>query len=258
MLRSPSNHSRVILQDLTGVSVIVDLAAMRDAMKNLGNDPNKINPRVPVDLVFDHSVQVNGAKPETWRKGMQLESDRNWGRLMFLKCLVLFIRLGVCRVVCNSDGYLYPDSVVGTYSNSGLGVVGWEVGGLEAEAAILGQPISVVLPSVVGFKLVGKMRIGVSLTDLIPTITQMLKNHGVVGSFVEFYGEAMSELSVDGRAKIAMLSPEYEAIMGFFPVYHVALEYLKLKGRSKETVAVIESYFRANKILLTTMNHNKK
>ncbi|CAH8381886.1 unnamed protein product [Eruca vesicaria subsp. sativa] len=264
----PFKPARVMLRDFTGLPVIVDLAAMRDAMKSLGHDPNKINPQVPVDLVFDHSDQVYGEKPETWRKGMQLESDKNWERFMFLKwASSAFYNMLIaspvsstvhqvdleylCSVVCNSDGYLYPDSVVGAYSNTALGVAGWEVGGLEAEAAILGQPISVVLPNVVGFKLVGKMRVGVSLTDLVRTVTQMLRNHGVFGNFVEFYGEkAMSELSVDGRAKIAMLSPEYEAIMGFFPVDHVALEYLKLKGRSDETVAAIESYLRANKMFI--------
>ncbi|CAA7025855.1 unnamed protein product [Microthlaspi erraticum] len=266
----PFKPARVILQDFTGVSIIVDLAAMRDAMKNLGSDPNKINPRVPVDLVFDHSVKVYGAaRPEKdLGKGVQLESDRNWERFMFLKWassafhnivmssnespIVHQEYLG--RVVFNSNGFLYPDSVVGTTSNTrvidGLGVVGLEVGGMEAEAAILGQPISMVLPSVVGVKLVGKLRTGVTLTNLVPTVTQMLRKHGVFGNFVEFYGEGMSELSVDDRAMIASMSHEYEATMGFFPVDPVTIEYLKLKGRSNETVKMIESYLRANKMFV--------
>ncbi|VVB16041.1 unnamed protein product [Arabis nemorensis] len=268
----PFKPARAILQDFTGVPVIVDLAAMRDAMKNLGSDPNKINPQLPVELVFDHSVQVCGAKPEKdLRKGMELESDRNWERFMFLKWgssafynmvmaspgshIVHQVDLEYLgRVVFNSEGFIYPDSVVGTYSDTttmgGLGIAGWEVGGIEAEAAILGQPISVVLPSVVGLKLVGKLRVGVSRTDLVPTVIQMLRKHGVFGSFVEFYGEGMSELSLDDRARIAKMSPEYGTTMGFFPVDHVTLKYLKLKGRNNETVAMTESYLRANKMFV--------
>ncbi|XP_019095810.1 PREDICTED: aconitate hydratase 3, mitochondrial-like [Camelina sativa] len=268
----PFKPSRVILQDFTRVPVIVDLAAMRDAIKNLGSDPNKINPRVPVDIVLDHSVQVHGAtKERDLRKGVQLESDRNAERFMFLKWgsssfynmvmaspgsgMVHQVDLEYLgRVVFNSDGFLYPDSVVGTCSNTtmigGLGVAGLEVGGTEVEAAILGQPISVVLPSVIGFKLVGRLRVGVTITDLVPTVTKMLRKHGVFGTIVEFYGEGMSRLSLNDRAAIANMSAEYEATLGFSPVDHITLEYLKLKGRSDETVTMIESYLRANKMFV--------
>ncbi|KAG7534275.1 Aconitase A/isopropylmalate dehydratase small subunit swivel domain [Arabidopsis thaliana x Arabidopsis arenosa] len=268
----PFKPARVILQDFTGVSVIVDLAAMRDAMKSLGSDPNKINPRVPVDLVFDHSVQVHVARQKRdLRKGMQLESDINSERFIFLKWgSSAFYNMVMASprsrndhqvdleylgsVAFNSDGFLYPDSVVGTFFNTtmigGLGVAGWEVGEIEAEAAILGQPISVVLPSVVGFKLAGKLRVGVTITDLVRTVTQMLRKHGVFGNIVEFYGEGMSRLSLNARAAIANMSTEYEATMCFFPVDHVTLEYLKLKGRSNETVTMIESYLRANKMFV--------
>ncbi|XP_010433420.1 PREDICTED: aconitate hydratase 3, mitochondrial [Camelina sativa] len=264
--------ARVILQDFTGVPALVDLASMRDAVKSLGSDPNKINPLVPVDLVVDHSVQVDFARSEDAAlKNMELEFKRNkerfaflkWGSTAFQNMLVVPPGSGIVhqvnleylgRVVFNSNGFLYPDSVVGTDSHTtmidGLGVAGWGVGGIEAEAAMLGQPMSMVLPGVVGFKLDGKLKEGVTATDLVLTVTQILRKHGVVGKFVEFYGEGMSELSLADRATIANMSPEYGATMGFFPVDHVTLEYLKLTGRSDETVSMIESYLRANNMFV--------
>ncbi|MQM18245.1 hypothetical protein Taro_051236, partial [Colocasia esculenta] len=268
----PFKPARVLLQDFTGVPAVVDLASMRDAMNNLGSDPNKINPLVPVDLVIDHSVQVDVARSENAvQRNMELEFHRNkerfgflkWGSNAFQNMLVVPPGSGIVhqvnleylgRVVFNSGGLLYPDSVVGTDSHTtmidGLGVAGWGVGGIEAEAAMLGQPMSMVLPGVVGFKLSGKLRNGVTATDLVLTVTQMLRKHGVVGKFVEFYGEGMSELSLADRATIANMSPEYGATMGFFPVDHVTLQYLRLTGRSDETVAMIEAYLRANKMFV--------
>ncbi|KAM7498886.1 hypothetical protein LguiA_023300 [Lonicera macranthoides] len=303
----PFKPARVLLQDFTGVPAVVDLACMRDAMNKLGGDSNKINPLVPVDLVIDHSVQVDLARSENAvQANMDLEFQRNkerfaflkWGSTAFHNMLVVppgsgivhqvrnlacedhsavssVICLLVCgcialqlhanttcptqdtvnleylgRVVFNTDGILYPDSVVGTDSHTtmidGLGVAGWGVGGIEAEATMLGQPMSMVLPGVVGFKLSGKLCNGVTATDLVLTVTQMLRKHGVVGKFVEFYGEGMGELSLADRATIANMSPEYGATMGFFPVDHVTLQYLKLTGRSDDTVAMIEAYLRAN------------
>ncbi|XP_057978557.1 putative aconitate hydratase, cytoplasmic isoform X2 [Malania oleifera] len=245
---------------------------MRDAMNKLGSDSNKINPLVPVDLVIDHSVQVDVARSENAvQANMDLEFQRNnerfaflkWGSTAFHNMLVVPPGSGIVhqvnleylgRVVFNTNGILYPDSVVGTDSHTtmvdGLGVAGWGVGGIEAEAAMLGQPMSMVLPGVVGFKLSGKLRNGVTATDLVLTVTQMLRKHGVVGKFVEFYGEGMSKLSLADRATIANMSPEYGATMGFFPVDHVTLQYLKLTGRSDETVAMIEGYLRANKMFV--------
>ncbi|TXG59858.1 hypothetical protein EZV62_014431 [Acer yangbiense] len=268
----PFKPARVLLQDFTGVPAVVDLACMRDAMNNLGGNSNKINPLVPVDLVIDHSVQVDVARSENAvQANMELEFHRNkerfaflkWGSNAFHNMLVVPPGSGIVhqvnleylgRVVFNTDGMLYPDSVVGTDSHTtmidGLGVAGWGVGGIEAEAAMLGQPMSMVLPGVVGFKLSGKLRDGVTATDLVLTVTQMLRKHGVVGKFVEFYGEGMRELSLADRATIANMSPEYGATMGFFPVDHVTLQYLKLTGRSDDTVSMIESYLRANKLFV--------
>ncbi|XXG69113.1 hypothetical protein AAC387_Pa06g2057 [Persea americana] len=268
----PFKPARVLLQDFTGVPAVVDLACMRDAMNKLGSDSNKINPLVPVDLVIDHSVQVDVARSENAvQANMELEFQRNkerfgflkWGSNAFKNMLVVPPGSGIVhqvnleylgRVVFNTDGMLYPDSVVGTDSHTtmidGLGVAGWGVGGIEAEAAMLGQPMSMVLPGVVGFKLSGKLRNGVTATDLVLTVTQMLRKHGVVGKFVEFYGEGMGELSLADRATIANMSPEYGATMGFFPVDHVTLQYLKLTGRSEETVSMIEAYLRANKMFV--------
>ncbi|KAG0474421.1 hypothetical protein HPP92_014107 [Vanilla planifolia] len=268
----PFKPARVILQDFTGVPAIVDLACMRDAMNKLRSDPSKINPLVPVDLVIDHSVQVDVARSENAvQANMELEFQRNkerfaflkWGSHAFRNMLVVPPGSGIvhqvnleylARVVFNNGEILYPDSVVGTDSHTtmidGLGVAGWGVGGIEAEAAMLGQPMSMVLPGVVGFKLSGKLRNGVTATDLVLTVTQMLRKHGVVGKFVEFYGEGMAQLPLADRATIANMSPEYGATMGFFPVDHVTLQYLKLTGRSDEKVAMIESYLRANKMFV--------
>ncbi|KAL2988300.1 hypothetical protein AAZX31_11G078800 [Glycine max] len=272
LVEIPFKPARVLLQDFTGVPAVVDLACMRDAMNKLGGDSNKINPLVPVDLVIDHSVQVDVARSENAvQANMELEFQRNkerfgflkWGSNAFNNMLVVPPGSGIVhqvnleylgRVVFNTNGVLYPDSVVGTDSHTtmidGLGVAGWGVGGIEAEAAMLGQPMSMVLPGVVGFKLLGKLRDGVTATDLVLTVTQMLRKHGVVGKFVEFYGEGMSELSLADRATIANMSPEYGATMGFFPVDHVTLQYLRLTGRSDETVSMIESYLRANKMFV--------
>ncbi|KAK5843813.1 hypothetical protein PVK06_006271 [Gossypium arboreum] len=268
----PFMPARVLLQDATGVPAVVDLACMRDAMNKLGGDSNKINPLVPVDLVIDHSVQVDVAGSEdAVQANMELEFQRNKERFAFLKwgsnafdnMLVVPPGLGIVhqvnleylgRVVFNRNGILYPDSVVGTDSHTtmidGLGVAGWGVGGIEAEAAMLGQPMSMVLPGVVGFKLLGKLRDGVTATDLVLTVTQMLRKHGVVGKFVEFYGEGMGELSLADRATIANMSPDYGATMGFFPVDHLTLQYLQLTGRSDETIAMIESYLRTTKMFV--------
>ncbi|KAF5458346.1 hypothetical protein F2P56_022383 [Juglans regia] len=268
----PFKPARVLLQDFTGVPAVVDLACMRDAMNKLGSDSNKINPLVPVDLVIDHSVQVDVARSDNAvQANMDLEFQRNkerfaflkWGSTAFHNMLVVPPGSGIVhqvnleylgRVVFNTDGILYPDSVVGTDSHTtmidGLGVAGWGVGGIEAEAAMLGQPMSMVLPGVVGFKLSGKLRNGVTATDLVLTVTQMLRKHGVVGKFVEFYGDGMGELSLADRATIANMSPEYGATMGFFPVDHITLQYLKLTGRSDETVEMIEAYLRANKLFV--------
>ncbi|CAN7048495.1 unnamed protein product [Brassica oleracea var. botrytis] len=268
----PFKPARVLLQDFTGVPAVVDLACMRDAMNKLGSDSNKINPLVPVDLVIDHSVQVDVARSENAvQANMELEFQRNkerfaflkWGSTAFHNMLVVPPGSGIVhqvnleylgRVVFNTQGVLYPDSVVGTDSHTtmidGLGVAGWGVGGIEAEATMLGQPMSMVLPGVVGFKLSGKMRNGVTATDLVLTVTQILRKHGVVGKFVEFYGDGMSGLSLADRATIANMSPEYGATMGFFPVDHVTLQYLKLTGRSDETVAMIEAYLRANNMFV--------
>ncbi|KDO54659.1 hypothetical protein CISIN_1g001917mg [Citrus sinensis] len=268
----PFKPARVLLQDFTGVPAVVDLACMRDAMNKLGSDSNKINPLVPVDLVIDHSVQVDVTRSENAVKAnMELEFQRNkerfaflkWGSSAFHNMLVVPPGSGIVhqvnleylgRVVFNTNGMLYPDSVVGTDSHTtmidGLGVAGWGVGGIEAEAAMLGQPMSMVLPGVVGFKLSGKLHNGVTATDLVLTVTQMLRKHGVVGKFVEFHGDGMGELSLADRATIANMSPEYGATMGFFPVDHVTLQYLKLTGRSDETVAMVEGYLRANKMFV--------
>eukprot|EP00252_Welwitschia_mirabilis_P019633 TRINITY_DN45_c0_g1_i2.p1 TRINITY_DN45_c0_g1~~TRINITY_DN45_c0_g1_i2.p1 ORF type:complete len:995 (+),score=199.41 TRINITY_DN45_c0_g1_i2:354-3338(+) len=268
----PFKPARVILQDFTGVPAVVDLASMRDGMKRLGGDADKINPLVPVDLVVDHSVQVDVARSQNaLQSNMEFEFQRNkerfaflkWGSSAFKNMLVVPPGSGIVhqvnleylgRVVFNHNGFLYPDSLVGTDSHTtmidGLGVAGWGVGGIEAEAAMLGQPMSMVLPGVVGFKLNGKLNNGVTATDLVLTVTQMLRKHGVVGKFVEFHGDGVGELSLADRATIANMSPEYGATMGFFPVDHVTLQYLRLTGRSEETINMIEAYLRANKMFV--------
>ncbi|KAI9108570.1 hypothetical protein K1719_020454 [Acacia pycnantha] len=268
----PFMPARVLLQDATGVPALVDLASMRDAVKNLGGDPNNINPMVPVNLVIDHSIQVDVARSEiALRANMEHEFHRNKERFGFLKWgssafrSMLIVPPGseivhqvnleyLGRVVFNNKGILYPDSVIGTDSHTpmidGLGVAGWGVGGIEAEAAMLGQPMSMILPGVVGFKLSGKLHDGVTATDLVLTITQMLRKHGVVGKFVEFYGEGMYEISLADRATIANMCPEYGATMAFFPVDHVTLDYLRLTGRSEDMVSMIEAYLCENRLFI--------
>ncbi|TVU38891.1 hypothetical protein EJB05_12286, partial [Eragrostis curvula] len=262
----PFKPARVLLQDFTGVPAIVDLASMRDAMARLGDDPGKIDPMIPVDLVIDHSVQADVVRSENaLQANMQLEFNRNkerfaflrWGSTAFNNMLIVPPGSGIVH-----QWFSIP---MGTDSHTtmidGMGVAGWGVGGIEAEATMLGQfylinvilnqqPMSMVLPSVVGFKLSGKLRDGVTATDLVLAVTHILRKHGVVGKFVEFYGEGMRELAVANRATIANMSPEYGATMGFFPVDHVTLGYLKLTGRSDEKVEMVEAYLRANKMFI--------
>ncbi|PVH48043.1 hypothetical protein PAHAL_4G226200 [Panicum hallii] len=268
----PFKPARVILQDFTGVPVLVDFASMRDAMSRLGDDPDKINPMVPADLVIDHSVTADVVRMESAvQANMELEFERNkerfaclkWGSSAFHNMLIIPPGSGIVhqvnleylgRVVFNTNGVVYPDSVVGTDSHTtminGLGILGWGVVGIDAEAAMLGQPMSMVLPGVVGFKLYGTLRNGVTATDLVLTVTQMLRKHGVVGKFVEFYGRGLAELALADRATIANMVPEYGATAGFFPVDHISLEYLKMTGRNDETVSIIEAYLRANKMFV--------
>jgi aconitate hydratase len=263
----PFCPARVLMQDFTGVPAVVDLAALRDAMKRLGGDPSSINPLVPVDLVVDHSVQVDAFRsPEALKINEQKEFERNYERFKFLKWgskafqnltivppgsgIVHQVNLEyLARVVFNSDGLSYPDSVVGTDSHTtminGLGVLGWGVGGIEAEAAMLGQPISMVLPKVVGYKLTGKLQGQATSTDLVLTITQNLRKHGVVDKFVEFYGDGVSSLSLADRATISNMAPEYGATCGFFPVDNVTLGYLRQTGRDEAKIKLIEQYLRA-------------
>jgi aconitate hydratase len=263
----PFKPARVVLQDFTGVPCVVDLAAMRDAMVTLGGDPAKINPQIPVELVIDHSVQVDSARTPTARKENEaLEMDRNKARFEFLKWgskafnnltivppgtgIVHQVNLEyLARVVFNNKGVFYPDSVVGTDSHTtminGVGVVGWGVGGIEAEAAMLGQSLSMVLPKVVGVKLSGKLNPAATATDLVLTLTQMLRKHGVVGKFVEFYGPGVSNLSLADRATIANMAPEYGATIGYFPIDAETLKYLRTTGRDESKVAGIEAYAKA-------------
>eukprot|EP00820_Chromera_velia_P030782 Cvel_2356.t1-p1 / transcript=Cvel_2356.t1 / gene=Cvel_2356 / organism=Chromera_velia_CCMP2878 / gene_product=Aconitate hydratase, cytoplasmic, putative / transcript_product=Aconitate hydratase, cytoplasmic, putative / location=Cvel_scaffold91:66300-71710(+) / protein_length=874 / sequence_SO=supercontig / SO=protein_coding / is_pseudo=false len=269
----PFKPARVIMQDFTGVPAVVDLTAMRDAMHRLGGDPDKINPLVPSDLVIDHSVQVDFARsPDAAAKNQALEFERNKERFAFLKwgasayknMLIVPPGSGIvhqvnleylARVVFDDSDTLYPDSVVGTDSHTtmidGLGVVGWGVGGIEAEAVMLGQPISMVLPEVVGFKLTGKLHPLATATDVVLTVTQMLRKHGVVGKFVEFFGEGCKSLKLADRATIANMSPEYGATMGFFPVDAETLAYLRTTGRSEEKIARVEKYLKANGLFRT-------
>lgn len=263
----PFKPARVLLQDFTGVPAVVDLAAMRDAMKRLGGDPKKINPLVPVDLVIDHSVQVDvNASADAVEKNQAFEYQRNSERFVFLKwgatafddLLIVPPGSGIvhqvnleylARTVFDANGVLYPDSLVGTDSHTtminGLGVCGWGVGGIEAEAVMLGQPMSMVLPEVVGYKLQGSLPAQATSTDLVLTITQNLRAKGVVGKFVEFYGPGVAQLSLADRATISNMAPEYGATMGFFPVDTVTLDYLRQTGRTDEQVQKIESYLRA-------------
>lgn len=263
--------ARVLMQDFTGVPAVVDLAAMRDAMKKLGLDPKKINPLIPVHLVIDHSVQVDKyASDQAFSQNVSLEMERNreryeflkWGQTAFSNFKVVPPGTGIChqvnlemisRVVWSDyqDGntYIYPDTLVGTDSHTtmvnGLAVLGWGVGGIEAEAAMLGQPISMVIPEVVGFELKGKLREGTTATDLVLTITQMLRAKGVVNKFVEFYGEGVASLAVADRATISNMAPEYGATCGYFPVDEETIKYLKLSGRDHDLIALVEQYSKA-------------
>jgi aconitate hydratase len=268
----PFMPARVVLQDFTGVPCVVDLAAMRDAMKRLGGDPNAINPLVPCDLVIDHSVQVDAFGSKTALTiNAQKEFERNNERYEFLKwgqqslsnfravppatgivhqVNLEYLAKTVWTKDANGETTAFPDSCVGTDSHTtminGLGVVGWGVGGIEAEAVMLGQPIYMLTPDVIGFKLKGKLPEGTTATDLVLTVTQMLRKKGVVDKFVEFFGEGLSALSVPDRATIANMAPEYGATVGFFPVDQVTLDYLAFTGRDAETVELVEKYSKAN------------
>ncbi len=262
--------SRVLLQDFTGVPCVVDLAAMRDAMKTLGGDPGLINPLQPVELVIDHSVQVDEfGTPNAFDMNALLEFQRNkerysflrWGQTGFRNLAIVPPDTGIvhqvnleylARVVfvheANSKRTAYPDTLVGTDSHStminGLGVLGWGVGGIEAEAAMLGQPVSMLIPLVVGVKLTGRLREGATATDFVLTVTEMLRKHGVVGKFVEYFGPGLRDLSLADRATIANMSPEYGATCGIFPIDKETLRYLRLTGRSEEQIALVEAYSR--------------
>jgi aconitate hydratase len=267
----PYSPARVLMQDFTGVPAIVDLASLRAAMTRLGGDPEKINPLIPVDLVIDHSVQVDAfANADALEKNIQFEMQRNkeryqflrWGQSAFSNFRVVPPGTGICHQVnleylaqvvwqkqCHGKTILYPDTLVGTDSHTtminGLGVLGWGVGGIEAEAAMLGQPISMVIPDVIGVKLTGRLPEGIIATDLVLTITQMLRQHGVVGKFVEFYGSGLDHLPLADRATIANMAPEYGATCGFFPVDQETLNYCRLTGRDPNHIAIIEAYCKA-------------
>lgn len=263
--------TRVLMQDFTGVPAIVDLAAMRTAMKNMGGNPDKISPLSPVDLVIDHSVMVDAfASSDALEINTEREIQRNgeryeflrWGQKAFDNFQVVPPGTGIChqvnleylgKTVWSSEDegkqYAYPDTLVGTDSHTtminGLGILGWGVGGIEAEAAMLGQPVSMLIPEVIGFKLTGKLREGITATDLVLTVTQMLRQKGVVGKFVEFYGSGLAELPLADRATISNMAPEYGATCGFFPVDKETLRYMELTGRDEQTIALVEAYCKA-------------
>ncbi len=257
--------ARVLMQDFTGVPAVVDLAAMRDAVQTLGGDSKRINPLTRVDLVIDHSLQVDKyASADSFKKNVELEYERNkerykflkWGQQAFQNFRVVPPGTGICHqvnlehlskvVLINNDNVVYPDTLVGTDSHTtmvnGLSVLAWGVGGIEAEAAMLGQPISMVLPEVVGFELTGKLKEGITATDLVLTITQILRKEGVVGKFVEFFGEGLKYLSLADRATIANMAPEYGATCGFFPIDDETLSYLEITGKSAHEVELVRQY----------------
>jgi aconitate hydratase len=256
--------ARVLMQDFTGVPAVVDLAAMRDAIDDMGGDASKINPLRPAELVIDHSIQVDEfATKFAFRKNAELEFQRNreryeflrWGQKAFDDFAVVPPNTGIChqvnleylaRVVYTRDGQAFPDTLVGTDSHTtminGLGVLGWGVGGIEAEAAMLGQPISMLLPQVVGFRMTGELPEGATATDLVLTVTQMLRERGVVSKFVEFYGPGLANLPLADRATIGNMSPEYGATCGIFPVDRETLRYLEFSGRPKELIQLVEAY----------------
>src|SRR5579863_9907832 len=258
--------ARVIMQDFTGVPAVVDLAAMRDAMREMGGDPGKINPLVPAELVIDHSVQVDVfGSSSAFAKNAEFEFERNQERYAFLRWgqgafdnfhvvppdtgIVHQVNLEyLARVVFVNDalGQAYPDTLVGTDSHTtminGLGVLGWGVGGIEAEAAMLGQPMSMLIPQVVGFKLTGQLPEGATATDLVLTVTERLRAHGVVGKFVEFYGEGLANLPLADRATIGNMSPEFGSTCAIFPIDSETLRYLEFSGRPAEQIALVEAY----------------
>lgn len=274
---TPFVPARIVLQDFTGVPVVVDLAAMRDTVAKAGLDPEKINPLAPVDLVIDHSVMVDAFGNEhALEYNMKVEFERNEERYRFLRWaqtafdnfravppatgIVHQVNLEYLASVAatrnvNGETEVFPDSLVGTDSHTtminGLGVVGWGVGGIEAEAGMLGQPLYFVTPEVIGFKLTGELAEGATATDLALTVTQMLRQKGVVGKFVEFYGPGLSKISLADRATVANMSPEYGATMGFFPVDDETLNYLRLTGRSEEQIALVEQYYKAQGMFRT-------
>src|SRR5215831_8677714 len=269
--------ARVLLQDFTGVPAVVDLAAMRDGIARLGGDPNKVNPLQPVELVIDHSVQVDYfAQPNAFQLNAELEFSRNreryaflrWGQNAFRNFRVVPPDTGIvhqvnleylARVVMTADtpdGTLaFPDTLVGTDSHTtmvnGLGVVGWGVGGIEAEAAMLGQPSSMLIPPVLGVKLTGRLPEGTTATDLVLTITERLRKHGVVGKFVEFYGPGLEHLTLADRATLGNMCPEYGATIAVFPIDIMTLDYLRLSGRDTARVDLVEAYAKAQGLFRT-------
>ncbi|MDQ3007430.1 MAG: aconitate hydratase AcnA, partial [Chloroflexota bacterium] len=267
----PFLPARVIMQDFTGVPAVVDLAAMRAAVARLGGDPKKINPLVPVDLVIDHSIQVDFfATADALTRNTEMEFHRNreryeflkWGQRAFSNFRVVPPMTGIVHQVnleyladvvmtkqMGDETLAFPDTLVGTDSHTtminGLGVVGWGVGGIEAEAVMLGQPMDMLLPDVIGFKLFGKLRDGVTATDLVLTVTQMLRTKGVVDKFVEFYGEGLNFMSLADRATIGNMAPEYGATVGYFPVDAETIRYMKMTGRPREVIERTKAYMRA-------------
>ncbi|MBN8874883.1 MAG: aconitate hydratase AcnA [Rhodospirillales bacterium] len=267
----PFRPARILMQDFTGVPGVVDLAAMRDGITRLGGDPQKVNPLVPVDLVIDHSVMVDvSATADALQKNVDIEFERNgerytflrWGQEAFDNFRVVPPGTGICHQVnleylgqcvwTSQNGgktIAYPDTLYGTDSHTtmvnGLGILGWGVGGIEAEAAMLGQPIAMLIPDVIGFRLTGKLPEGATATDLVLTVTQMLRKKGVVGKFVEFFGPGLDELGLPDRATIGNMAPEYGATCGFFPVDKIALDYLRLSGRDTHRIALVEAYLKA-------------
>ena len=266
--------SRVVLQDFTGVPAVVDLAAMRDAMTALGGNADQINPLSPAELVIDHSVQVDSyGKADSLDLNNQIEFQRNnerysflrWGQSAFSNFRVVPPNTGIvhqvnlehlARVVFGTGGIAYPDTVVGTDSHTtminGIGVLGWGVGGIEAEAAMLGQAITMLIPQVVGFKLTGKLPEGANATDLVLTVVEMLRELGVVGKFVEFFGDGLQSLPLADRATIANMAPEYGATCGIFPIDDESLRYLTLSGRSDGQVELVKAYMKAQGMFHTT------
>jgi aconitate hydratase len=267
----PFRPARILMQDFTGVPAVVDLAAMRDGILKLGGDPRRVNPLVPVDLVIDHSVMVDvSGSASSLQKNVDIEFERNgeryeflrWGQDAFNNFRVVPPGTGICHQVNleylaqgvwtstdAGDTFAYPDSCYGTDSHTtmvnGLGVLGWGVGGIEAEAAMLGQPIAMLIPDVIGFKLFGKLREGVTATDLVLTVTQMLRKKGVVGKFVEFFGPGLATMALADRATIGNMAPEYGATCGIFPVDEVTLDYMRLSGRDEHRINLVREYYKA-------------